>query len=655
MQISPDHAPGSASDEPTDRPAGEPAGEPSILSRIARLLAPYRGKLGLVALAVVAAAALTSVAPFLTQAVFDRALFPPQGDPDLELLGWLVGGLVVIPVLAALIGVGQTYLTTRVGNEAMADLRGDLFEHLETMELGFFTSTKTGSIQSRLANDVSGVRTVLTDTASTILSNVVTVTAALISMLLLSWQLTVISLILMPVFVMLQLAVGRRQRLARRTQESLSEMTAITEEALSVSGILLAKVFNRADDEIERYRRENRRQTRLQVKASMMGQSFFAVVSTFFAITPAVVYLVVGFLMTGSATLTAGTVVAFTTLQARLQMPLMQLMRVSLDVQISLALFRRIFEYLDLVPAIQDRPGAVALEPDGLRGEVELRDVWFRYPEARSLSEIRRQDVAVGSSRGRPGGRLGLLDTAATTSARQSMPSSIEAETSVPDEQQGERVVAEEYGAGRPPEVSGVLEPVVAAPSWALQGLTLRVRPGQLAAIVGPSGSGKTTLTYLIPRFYDVTRGQVLIDGHDVREVTMSSLADTVGMVTQEPYLFHATIADNIRYAKPAATDDEVEQAAHDANIHDRASSASSTATGRSPASAATGSPAARSSDWRSPASCSWTRACSSSTRRPARWTTRPSAWCRRHSSGRWTTGRRSRSRTVSARSRTPT
>ena len=492
-----------------------------VLRRIATLLRPYRSKMASVAVIVVLSALLTSIVPFLTQAVFDDALFG-EGGPDLGLLGWLVAGMCALPILASMLNIAQNWLTSTIGNSAMADLRSELFAHLQKMELAFFTTTKTGAIQSRLANDVAGVRTVLTDTATSILQNTVTVTAAFISMVILSWELTILTLILMPLFVWLQLKVGRRrQQLARRTQESLSEMTAITEESLSVSGILLAKVFNRSKSEAERYRTANLEQTRLQVEQAMTGRLFFATVQTFFAITPAIIYLFAGFIISGRlpgdpASLTAGTLVAFTTVQARLQMPLLQLMRVSLDVQTSLALFRRIFEYLDLEPAIVDRPGARDVSPADLQGTIEFRDVWFRYPEPRTLTGETAKD--------RFGDSAGEIDAAST---------------------------AQED-------------------AWALSDLSLRIEGGQLAAIVGPSGSGKTTATYLVPRFYDVDRGQVLIDGIDVRDISLSSLADCVGMVTQEPYLFHGTIRENIAYAKPGATPDEIVAAATDANIHDR-------------------------------------------------------------------------------------
>ncbi len=501
------------------------ADEP-VLGRIAAVLRPYRPQLALVAVAVVTAATLTSIVPFLTKAVFDDALFPTSGGPDLGLLGWLVAGMCLIPIVASLISIGQNWLTSTVGNSAMADLRSELFAHLQKMELAFFTATKTGAIQSRLANDVAGVRTVLTDTATSILQNSVTVTASFIAMVLLSWQLTVLTLILMPVFIVVQMRVGkRRRRLARKTQESLSEMTAITEEALSVSGILLSKVFNRAEAEVDRYREANREQARLQVEQAMTGRAYFATVQASFAITPALIYLVAGLMLNGGTSLTAGTLVAFTTVQARLQMPLLQLMRVTLDVQTSLALFRRIFEYLDLVPAITERSGATELDGSQLQGEIEFRDVWFQYPEPRVLTGTVNRD------------RFG------DTGVRIDRPDATEEDL---DEETG--------------PTSG----------WALRGVSFQVKPGQLAAIVGPSGAGKTTMTYLVPRFYDVSEGAVLIDGHDVRDLTIGSVSEAVGVVTQEPYLFHGTIRDNIAYAKPDATAAEIEQAARDANIHDR-------------------------------------------------------------------------------------
>ncbi|HEX3261348.1 MAG TPA: ABC transporter ATP-binding protein [Pseudonocardia sp.] len=459
--------------------------------RVWALFTPYRASLVAIVLAVLLSSGLGIITPFLTQATFDRALFPADGVVRIELLVWLVVGMIAVPVVSALIGVYQTWQTTLLGNRVMADLRGRLFEHLQRMDLAFFTATRTGAIQSRLANDVGGVQSVLSETASSILGNVVTVVAALVAMLLLSWQLTVVAVALVPLFILLQVRVGRvRRALAGRTQESLSDMTAITEESLSVSGVLLAKVFNRQADEVRRYKEENARQVDLQVRQAMTGQSFFAVVQTFLGVTPALVYLVAGFLIvagTGTA-ITAGTIVAFTTLQARLLFPTVNLLRVSLDVQTSLALFGRIFGYLDLQPRIVDAPDARVLS--GVTGRVEFDHVWFSYP--------------------------GAEDT------------------------------------------------------WAVRDVSFVVEPGQLAAIVGPSGSGKTTLSYLVPRLYDVARGRVTIDGQDVQELTQASVADAIGMVTQDTFLLHATIADNLRYAKPDATQAELEEAARAANIHDR-------------------------------------------------------------------------------------
>ncbi|MDR0483491.1 MAG: ABC transporter ATP-binding protein/permease [Cellulomonadaceae bacterium] len=579
--------------------AGRP--DQSTFRRVASLLAPYKFSLLLVGIIVIISAGLTSVAPFLTRGVFDHALFPTDaaghiGPPNMHLLFWLIAGMVAIPLISAALGVGQTYLTTKVGNSAMADLRVALFTHLEKMELAFFTSTRTGDIQSRLANDVGGVKNILTDTATTILSNVVTVIAAFVSMVVLSWQLTIITLVLMPVFMVIQTRVGKRRKaLQRRTQESLSEMTAITEESLGVSGVLLAKVFNRADAEVSRYRRENKRQTRLQLKNAMTGKTFFAIVSTFFGLTPAIVYLVAGFLINGGtviggATLTAGTIVAFTTLQSRLQQPLVQLMRVTLDVQTSFALFGRLFDYLDMKPAIEDKPDAVPLTRDDIHGDVELRDVWFRYPSTREESAAGGKVAAAdgtGSGRsgsGRSGRRYKALEVPTSAVLTDAAGGNVlppgallELAAAVPvDDGPGPLPEARKYIDVDVTDLSQIGEDldgdgkISDDEKWALADVSLKVKAGQLAALVGPSGSGKTTLTYMIPRLYEVTRGSVLIDGHDVKDVTMASLADTVGMVTQEAYLFHGTITENLRYARADATDEEIVEACKSANIHDR-------------------------------------------------------------------------------------
>ena len=444
---------------------------------------------------VLVSAAISVFPPLLTKQAFDVGLFPPSGTPNIPVLVELVLLMVALWISSAALGVWQTYLTATVGNKVMGALRIRLFGHLQAMELAFFTRTKTGVIQSRLQNDVGGVAGVLSNTISSVIGNTVTVIAAFVSMLVLSWQLTVVAVILLPLLVIAQRKVGQvRARIATKTQESLSEMTAITQEALSVSGILLAKSFNQQQAEVGRYTRENENQIRLQVSQQMSGQWFFAMVNIFLSIIPAVIYLVAAWLINGGTDVTAGTIVAFTTVQARLMFPLLGLLRVALDLQTSSALFARIFEYLDLVPAIVDRPDARPVRPKKL-GEVQFDDVVFRYPDAPADSPA---------------------DSPAT-----------------------------------------------------LKGVSFTIEPGQFAAFVGPSGAGKTTVSYLIPRLHDVTSGRVLFAGDDVRALEQDSLVRNIGIVSQETYLFHATIAENLRYAKPGATDEELTAAARAANIHD--------------------------------------------------------------------------------------
>ncbi len=467
---------------------------PDLRGRVVALFLPYRGRILATGVLVVVSAAIAVIPPLIVQRIFDDALFPTSGaGPQLPLLVALVLAMVGLFLVSAGLGVAQTWFTSTVGNAVTGDLRVKLFEHLQAMELGFFTRTKTGVIQSRLQNDVGGVSGVLTNTVTSILGNVVTVIAALVAMILLDWRLTLIAVVLMPLLVIVQRRVGQvRARIAGQTQESLSELTSITQETLSVSGILLSKAFNRQRTESERYQEENRNQVRLQVRRAMSGQGFFAVVQVLMASVPAVIYLVSGYLIAGERGLiTAGTVVAFTTVQARLLQPLMGLMRVALDLQTSRALFARIFEYLDLKPAIVDAPDAIDVDAaPGPIGRIEFRDVMFRYPDAASTT--------------------------------------------------------------RP----------------TLGGVSFVAEPGQHVAFVGPSGAGKTTVLYLAPRLYEASGGAVLFAGADVRTLTQESIVDRIGIVSQETYLFHATIRENLRYAKPDATDAELEAACTAANIH---------------------------------------------------------------------------------------
>ena len=463
---------------------------PDLLKRIGALFAPHRRPLTITIILVLVSAALSVAPPLLTKQAFDLGLFP-EGGPNVPVLAELVGIMVLIWVASSALGVWQTWLTATVGNKVMGAMRVRLFSHLQRMELAFFTRTKTGIIQSRLQNDVGGVANVLTNTVSSVLGNTVTVIAAFVSMLVLSWQLTLVAIVLMPILVIAQRRVGRvRAKIATKTQESLSDMTAITQETLSVSGILLAKSFNQQNTEVDRYAKENDTQIGLQVREQMSGQWFFAMVQIFLAIIPAVIYICAAWLILGDVPVTAGTIVAFTTVQARLMFPLLGLMRVALDLQTSQALFARIFEYLDLKPAIVDRPGAHSVDEKRL-GSVAFDDVVFRYPDAGD-------------------------DTEPT-----------------------------------------------------LKGLSFEIEPGQYAAFVGPSGAGKTTVSYLVPRLYEASDGRVSFAGTDVRELEQESLISNIGIVSQETYLFHATIAENLRYAKPGATDAELESAARAANIHD--------------------------------------------------------------------------------------
>ena len=350
--------------------------------RVVPLFRPYRAQVAAVVGLIVVTSTIGIINPLLIQAVFNKALFVP-GGPNLQLLVILVAIMAVVPIVNGAIGIVQTYETTRVGQQVMRDLRDRLYAHLQTLPLAFFTSTKTGEIQSRLANDVGGVQSVVTTTASSILANVVIFTSTVVAMIILSWQLTIVALITVPAFFWLTKTVGeRRRQVARSTQESLAAMSALSEETLSVSGVLLAKAFGNQARDTTRYHQENQRLADLEVRQQMIGQGFYAIVQSFLSITPAAVYLIAGLLLAHGTAISAGTVVAFTTLQTRLYFPIGQLLQVSVELRSSLALFDRIFEYLDVVPDIVDAPDAVDLPVISSGGRVALREVYFRYPGA---------------------------------------------------------------------------------------------------------------------------------------------------------------------------------------------------------------------------------------------------------------------------------
>ena len=490
---------------------------PRLVPRIFAAFLPYRQRMGLVGLLIMVTAGLGVVNPVLIRVVFDSALFPESGGPDLDLL-WLLGGIMAgITVITGGLGIVQTYLTNMVGQRVMRDLRDTLYRHLQSLSLGFFTGTRTGEIQSRVTNDVGGVQRVVTNTVSDVLSNCVILISTLIAMLVLSWELTIVAVGTAPFFFLLSKMVGAKRRaVAAETQQTTAEVTAITQETLSISGIMLAKLFGRQSREIDRFHQENQKLSDLVIRQQMTGQSFFTLMQIFFSLSPVVIYLLAGYLVAGGGAnqVTAGTIVAFTTLQSRLYFPIGRLLEVSVELQASLALFERIFGYLDIRPEIVDLPDAIELPPEKVAGAVKFDSVRVNYAA--------HQEVVPPASR--PGqstaGETGTTDGLETR--------------------------------------------------WALDGVSFDIKPGQLAAFVGPSGAGKTTISYLIPRLYDATEGSISIDGIDVRRIKLASLAGLIGYVTQESYLFHATIRDNILYGNPRATQQEMEAAARAAYIHDR-------------------------------------------------------------------------------------
>ncbi len=365
----------------------------ATVRRIAAFFRPYRLQVVVVLIAILATSLIGLINPFLLKLLIDDVIVGGQYDK----LNLYVGLMIALPVLTGLIGVGQAYLNNVIGQSVMQDLRNALYAHLQQMPLRFFTATRTGEIQSRLANDVGGVQAVVTDTAASITSNVAIAISTMLAMFLLSWQLTLVSLGILPFFLYLTYRVGKvRREVSTETQKRLADMSAVTEETLSVSGILLGKTFGAQERSMERFRLLNFELARLQIRQAMVGRWFFAIIGTIFSIMPAFVYWLAGTMAASGnpAAPTAGDIVAFTTLQSRLFFPLGQLLNVQVEIQGSLALFDRIFEYMDLDPEITDAPDAVALEPSEVLGAVAFEGVSFSYPA---------EPAAVGAASGEDG------------------------------------------------------------------------------------------------------------------------------------------------------------------------------------------------------------------------------------------------------------
>jgi ATP-binding cassette subfamily B protein len=453
------------------------------LRRIAALFAPHRPALAIVVAIIVASSIVAMATPFLLRSVIDNAI-PEQ---NVTLLLWLVGGMVAVTAATSVLGVVQTWISTRVGQEVMHRLRTSVFAHLHRQSLDFFTRTRTGEVQSRITNDIGGMQTVVTSTATSVASNLTTVVATAVAMAVLSWRLSLLSLVVLPPAIYLTRKVaGMRREIVARRQRELADLNVTIEEGLSVSGIQLSKTMGAADILIDRFTASSTRLTDLELRSELAGRWRMATMSIIFAAIPALLYLSAGLPATSSG-MTIGTLIAFTALQANLFRPLMSLLNVGVEITASLALFARIFEYLDLPITIADPEHPAKIDTRRVRGDVRLENVSFSYG-----------------------------------------------------------------GTG----------------SRALTEINLEVPAGSTLAIVGETGSGKSTLANLVARLHDPTDGRVTVDGVDIRNMALADVASIVGVVSQDTYLLHTTVLENLRYARPDATDAEILRATKAAQVH---------------------------------------------------------------------------------------
>ncbi|KIQ20442.1 multidrug ABC transporter ATP-binding protein [Rhodococcus sp. Leaf7] len=459
--------------------------EPAPLGRVVSLFRPYRGRVAAVSAVITLSAIVALGSPLLLRDMLDHAI----PNADVALVTILAGGMIAIAVITSCLGVAQTWMSNSIGQALMHGLRVKVYTHLQRQSLGFFARTRTGEVQSRIANDIGGMQSVVTNTATSIAQNATTVLATVVALFLLDWKLALFSLAILPVFVRIARRVGdERRRISGVRQRLLSDLSVQVEESLSVSGILLGKTTGASSVLTDRFTSRSSEVADVELRSMMAGKWRMATMSISFAAMPALVYWFAGITIGNGSALTVGTLVAFTTLQTQLFRPTMMLLNTGVEVQSSLALFGRVFEYLDLPVDIDEPASPTTVDPATLRGEVRFRHVGFEYP-----------------------------------------------------------------GAGRP----------------TLSDIDITVPAGSTLAIVGATGAGKTTLGYLTARLYDPTSGSVEIDGVDLRDMALDAVSAAVGVVSQETYLFHDTIRENLRFAKPTATDAEIEDAARTAQIHD--------------------------------------------------------------------------------------
>jgi ATP-binding cassette, subfamily B, bacterial len=495
----------------------------ALLRRVLAYARPYWGKIGLMLLTILLTTSLNLVNPLIFRQLIDGALQPPG---DINQLNWLALGLVLIPILTGIISVFQRRINSQVGEGVIYDLRVGLYAHLQRMSLRFFTNTKTGELMSRLNSDVVGAQNAISNTIVSIITNILTVIATLIVMLSLEWRLTILGVLVLPFFIFIARRLGGRLRdIAREQMGYNAHMNAMMNETLNISGTLLVKLFGRASNEVERFQHSAAKVRDSGITRAVWGTQFFVVIGLVSVIGTALVYWVGGHLVI-SGEFTVGTIVAFGTYLTQLYGPLQALTNAPVDFATSMVSFERVFEIVDLPQEIAEKPTAKTLE--SVQGDIAFHDVSFAYDgsDQHLLTEVER----VGS----------MFNVTASLS-------------------------------GNAPKANGTSAPTARsqAREQALSHLSFHITAGQLVALVGPSGAGKTTLTYLIPRLYDPTEGKITLDGQDLRDIKLDSLAQHIGMVTQETYLFHDTIRTNLLYAKLDATQAELESACRMANIHD--------------------------------------------------------------------------------------